>query len=45
MIVRVVELWDDFIYAFLFLKNIYLVAPGLSCGKQTLSCVTWDLLP
>ena len=36
--------WDVFIC----LKNIlfvYLVAPGLSCGMQTLSCSIWELVP
>ena len=28
-----------------FLKNIYLAAPSLSWGIQTLNCSMWDLAP
>ena len=28
-----------------FEKLIYLAAPGLSCGMQTLGCDMWDLVP
>ena len=45
MIVRVVELQDDFYLCFSIFKKYLLGCPGLSCGKQTRGCAMWDLLP
>ena len=45
MIVRVVELQDDFYLCFSIFKKYLFGCPGLSCGKQTRGCAMWDLLP